>query len=192
MDISRSDINTSTKYSASIQGRQDIEIRPQISGTITSVNIREGENVRKGQILFVIDQIPFRAAHNQAIANVKAAKASFSTAKLNYESKARLFKENVISEFELLTAENEFHNAEAGLLQSEAAEINARNNLSYTEIKSPVNGIAGVLPYRQGALVGPDIPMPLTSLSDNSQMYVYFSMNENQALSMMRRWGSIE
>ena len=190
--IAKSNKNTTTRYSASIQGRQDVEIRPQVSGVIESVYINEGEKVRKGQILFIIDQVPYRAALNEAIASVKSAKASLATAKLNFESRQRLYKEKVISEYELLTAENLFLNAEAALAQAEAAETSARNNLSYTEVKSPVNGIAGVIPYRQGALVGPTIANPLTSVSDNSEMYVYFSIAENQALAMMRQWGSME
>ena len=190
--VEKSSINTSSKYSASIQGRQDVEIRPQVSGAIMEVNIKEGENVRKGQILFVIDQVPYKAALNQAVANVKAAQAALSSAKLNYESRQRLFSEKVISEYELLTSENAMLSAEATLAQCQAAEVNARNNLSYTEVKSPVNGIAGMLPFRQGALVGPETVQPLTNVSDNSQMFVYFSVSENDALAMMREWGSME
>ncbi len=190
--VAKTNVETITRYSASIQGCQDVEIRPQVSGVIEAVHISEGENVRKGQTLFVIDQVPFRAALNEAISNVKAAKAALATARLNYESKQRLFAEKVISEYELLASENGFHSAEAGLAQSEAAEASARNNFSYTEVKSPVNGVVGVLPYRQGALVSPNIAQPLTSVSDNSQMYVYFSVGENQALAMMREWGTME
>ena len=190
--VSKSDINTTTRYSATIQGRQDVEVRPQISGAITAVKIKEGEQVRKDQVLFVIDQAPYKAILNQTIANVKAAQASLSTAKLNYASKQKLFSEKVISEYELLTAENSLHSAEAALAQCEAAEVKARNDLSYTEVKSPVNGVAGMIPFRQGALVGPDMNQPLTSVSDNSQMYVYFSVSEIQALAMLRQWGSME
>lgn len=78
------------------------------------------------------------------------------------------------------------------MAQAEAQEVNARNNLSYTEVKSPSNGIVGMLPYRVGALVGPTIVEPLTTVSDNSEMYVYFSMTENQVLDMVRQYGSIE
>ncbi|MDE5637616.1 MAG: efflux RND transporter periplasmic adaptor subunit, partial [Alistipes sp.] len=73
-----------------------------------------------------------------------------------------------------------------------AQEVNARNSLSYTEVKAPSNGVVGTLPYRVGALVGPSIPQPLTTVSDNSSMYVYFSMNENRLLSLVREYGSMD
>lgn len=69
--------------------------------------------------------------------------------------------------------------------------MNAANNLSYTVVKAPANGVVGTLPYRVGALVSASIPQPLTTVSDNSEMYVYFSMNENQLLNLTRRYGSI-
>jgi membrane fusion protein (multidrug efflux system) len=83
-------------------------------------------------------------------------------------------------------------NSEAVLAQAQAAEMNARNNLSYTAVKSPSNGVAGILPYRQGALVSPNIPQPLTTISDNSEMYVYFSIDENQLLGLMKQHGSLD
>ena len=192
MSISRSDISLHTRYSASIQGKQDIEIRPQVAGTIISVHINEGERVRKGQTLFVIDQVPYRAALNQAQANVKAAEATVATATLNHQTRQRLFAEKVISQYDLQTAENEKLKAEAELAQAEANVLNARNNLSYTEVRSPADGVAGMIPYRQGALVDAAIAQPLTTVSDNSEMYVYFSMNESQMLSFMRRHGSMD
>ena len=82
--------------------------------------------------------------------------------------------------------------SEAMLAQYQAAEIKAKNDLSYTEVRSPVTGTAGIIPFRQGALVGPDISQPLTRVSDNSEMYVYFSISENQALSLLKTHGSME
>ena len=192
LTIAKTNSSTSSRYSASVQGCRDVEIRPQVSGAMVSLHIKEGDPVRNGQLLFVIDQVPFKAALDEAQANVKAAEASLATARLNAESKQRLFDEQVISEFELLSARNALHNAEAALAQARAGELKARNDLSYTEVRSPVNGIAGVLPYRQGALVGPSVAQPLTTVSDNSSMFVYFSISENQALSLLRQWGSME
>lgn len=92
---------------------------------------------KKGQVLFIIDQVPYQAALNTAIANVEAAKASVATAQLTYESKQELYKNKVVSEFDLKTAYNTLLSAKAQLAQAEAQEVNARNNLSYTEVKSP-------------------------------------------------------
>lgn len=179
-------------YSATIRGRQDIEIYPQVSGFLTQLCVQEGEEVKKGQILFIIDQVGYQAALQTAQANVAAAEASLATARLTYDSKQELFKQNVVSEFDLSTAKNALLTAEAQLAQMKASEVNARNNLSYTVVKSPVNGVAGTLPYRVGALVSSAIPEPLTTVSDNSDMYVYFSLTENQLLDLIRQYGSKE
>ncbi len=190
MAVGAADKELLTTYSATIRGQQDVDIYPQVSGTLTKLCINEGETVRKGQLLFVIDQVPYLAALRTAEANVEAAKAGVATAQLTYESKEALYKENVISEFEKNTAYNNLLTAKAQLAQADAQRVNAANNVSYTEVKSPVNGVVGVLPYRVGALVSPSMPKPLTSVSDNSSMYVYFSMSENQLLNLTRRFGS--
>lgn len=182
----------STPYSASIQGVQDIEIYPQITGTITQVNVGEGAIVKKGTTLFIIDQAPYIAALNTAKANVSAATAELATAQLNYDSRKELFSQQVVSEFDLRTAENELALAKAGLQQMNAQLANAENNLSYTVIKSPSDGVVGTLPYKIGALVSPTMTLPLTTVSDNSEMFIYFSMNENQLLSLTREFGSME
>ena len=190
MTVSTSEKTLSNNYSASIRGKQDIDIYPQVSGFITKLCVAEGESVKKGQVLFIIDQVPYQAALNTAIANVEAAKASVATAQLTYESKQELYKNKVVSEFDLKTAYNTLLSAKAQLAQAKAQEVNARNNLSYTEVKSPSNGVIGTLPYRVGALVSASLPKPLTTVSDNSEMYVYFSMTENQLLALTRQYGS--
>ncbi len=182
----------SESYSATIRGRQDIDIYPQVSGTIVKLNVSEGDKVRAGEILFVIDQVPYQAALNTALANVEAAKAGLATAELNYESNKELYAEKVISEFTLKTSENDYLTAKAQLSQAEAAEVDARNNLSYTEVKSPSDGVIGTLPYRIGALVSSAMAQPLTTVSDYNEMYVYFSMSENQLLNLIRQHGGLE
>lgn len=181
-----------TSYSASIRGRQDIDIYPQISGTLTQLAVQEGERVKEGQLLFVIDQVPYQAALRTAQANVKAAKVALNTAKITYDSKKKLREKNVISDFDLQTSENNKLSAEAALDQMKAMEITAQQNLSYTEIRSTSPGVVGTLPYRKGTLVSPNMPQPLTTVSDNTQMYVYFSMSENKLLSLTREYGSID
>lgn len=192
MEIGISDKTFTASYSASIKGKQDVEIRPQVSGLITEVRVREGENVRKGQILFVIDQVAFRATHETARANVEAAQANVETAKLTASSKAELYAQEIVSLYDLQTAQNSLKNAEAQLAQAQAQEVNAANELSYTIIRSPSDGVVGATPYRVGALVNSSIVTPLTTISDNSEMYVYFSMTENQILSLIRQYGSLD
>ena len=192
MEVKAADKELSTSYSATIRGRQDIDIYPQVSGTIEKLCVTEGQTVRRGQLLFVIDQIPYRAALKTAVANVEAARAAMATAELTYNSNKELYAQKVVSEFSLKTAENTYLTAKAQLTQAEAQEVNARNNLSYTEVKSPRDGVVGALPYRVGALVGANLPYPLTTVSDNSDMYVYFSMTENQLLALTRQYGSMD
>lgn len=191
MSISLTDQTLHSRYSATIQGKQDVEIYPQISGLITKVCVTDGAPVKKGQTLFVIDQIAYKAAVETARANVAKAEADVATAQLTADSKRELFRENVVSEFDLQTAENSLLSAKAVLAQAKAELINARNNLSYTEIKSPVDGQAGLISLRVGALVSPSMTSPLVSVSDNDEMYVYFSMNEKQVLAQSRQNSSL-
>ena len=189
--IATTDREIQSNYSATIRGRQDIDIYPQVSGTISELRVTEGQSVSKGQTLFIIDQVPYKAALQTAEANVAAAKASVATAQLTYDSKKELFAKSVVSQYDLSTAENTLLTAKAQLAQAEAQRVNAANNLSYTVVKAPANGMVGTLPYRVGALVSASIPQPLTTVSDNSEMYVYFSMTENQLLNLTRKYGSI-
>ena len=140
--------------------------------------------------MFVIDQVPYKAALETAVANVESAKANLATAELTYKSTQALFAKKVVSDFNLQTTENAYLTAKAQLAQAKAQEVNARNDLSYTEVKSPSNGVVGMLPYRVGTLVNSNMPQPLTTVSDNSEMYVYFSMTENQLLALTRQYGS--
>ena len=190
--VSTSEINVTEKYPASIEGRQDIAIFPQVSGTISKVCVKEGQKVRKGQSLFIIDQVPFKAALQMAQANVEAAQAGVATAQLVYDSRVKLFDEKVISEFDMLTNKNQLLTAKAGLAQAEAQLVNAENNMTYTQVLSPVDGVVGTIPFRAGALVSPAIPQPLTTVSDNSQMYVYYSISEIQLLGLTAQHGSMD
>ncbi|MBQ8839225.1 MAG: efflux RND transporter periplasmic adaptor subunit [Bacteroidales bacterium] len=191
LEISLSDRTLTTGYSAAISGVQTVEIRPQVSGMITDILIEEGESVRKGQVLFIIDQTPYKAAYEIAVANVKSAEAALSTAQLIYESNKDLYEQDVVSEFDLMTAQNDLTEAEARLALCKAEEVNAGNNLSYTEVRSPVNGVASMIPYRVGALVNSNISQPLVTVSDDSSVYAYFSMAENQMLDMVQQYGSL-
>lgn len=182
----------STSYAATITGCQTVEIRPQVEGVLTKICIHEGDEVHKGQVLFEIDPAQFQAAYDIAVANVNSAEASVSTAKLVLDSNKELYEEKVISDFELNTAKNELSEAQAKLRLAQAELEKADTNLSYTMVKSPVNGVASMIPYRVGALVRSTITEPLVTVSDDEDIYAYFSLAENQMLEMVRQYGSLK
>lgn len=190
--VSKKNVTLESSYTATIRGQQDIEVYPQVSGTLQKLYVTEGQKVKKGQPLFVIDQVPYQAAVNTSEATLKAARAQEATSKLNLDSRQELFDKKVVSEYDLKTAENTWLSAKASVAQAEAQLINAKNSLSYTVVKSPSDGVVGTLPYRLGALVGPTLPQPLTTISDNDKMYVYFSITESQLLQLSRKYGSME
>lgn len=192
MTVSRKSIKLSQRYSASLKGVQDVEIRPQVSGTITKICVKEGAIVKKGQPLFVIDQVPYQAALETAEANVRVAEANVATAKATSKSKDNLYDKKIISNLDRQTAANSLSGSVAQLALARAELKNARNNLSYTVVKSPVDGKIGMLPYKVGALVSPQIETALTTVSNNSNIYAYFSMTENEILSLVKKSGSLE
>ena len=179
-----------SNYPAAIKGKRDIEIRPNVSGFITDLRVDEGSVVRKGQVLFVIDTVPYKAALKVAESNVEVAKASTETARLTAENKRELQRRDIISEYDLQMAENSYASAKAQLAQAEAQLVNARNNDSYTRVISPLDGVVGEIPFRVGSLVSPSSATPLTTVSDNSEMYVYFSMTERQILELVAQYGA--
>lgn len=192
MTLKKEDRQLSVSYPAVIEGKQDVDVRPQVSGTITLVCVEEGARVHKGQVLFVIDQVPYKAALQKAKAAVAVAEANEATAKQTLEGKKLLYSDKVISDFELRTAQNDYKSAEANLMQARAELTDAQNNLSYTEVKSPVDGYAGMTEYRIGALVSSSMTDALITVSDNSSMYAYFSLTEKQILALTSQYGSLD
>lgn len=178
------------QYSAILKGRQSVEMRPQCSGLIMRICIKEGAGVRKGQTLFVINRTPYLAAVKAASADVAQAEARLATVRLTLEGKEKLFREAIISDFELKTAYNDMKEAEAVLRQAKARYDNALTELSYTEVKSPVDGVAGMIPYRVGALVDRNIAEPLVCVSDTEEMFAYFSVSESDELARNARLGT--
>ena len=191
MVVSRKDMTLERQYSARLTGKQIVEIRPQVSGCITQILTGEGEAVRKGQTLFIIDQVPYRAALEVAEATRKSAEARLSTARMNYENESLLKQGHVVSDMSVDQMRNALLEAEAALAQAKAQEVNARNDLSYTEVKSPVSGVASMIPWHVGSLVSSTITEPLVTVADDSEMYVYFSISERQALDLISQYGSI-
>lgn len=181
-----------SSYSAAIKGKQNVEIRPQVSGLITQICINEGAQVRKGQLLFVIEQAPYKAAVETAQANVENAQAKLANAQLVESSQAELFKAGVVADFDMQKAHNSTAEAHAALSQTKAQLSKAQTDLSYTEVRCPVDGVASMIPYRVGALVSSAISEPLVTVSDQNKMYAYFSMTESQTLNLTRQSGSLD
>ena len=173
-----------TTFPALIKGKTDIAIRPQVTGFITKVHVDEGQQVRKGQVLFTLDQVQFNAAVEQALAAVNAAKTAVATAQLTADSKRQLLEKNIISNYEYQLADNQLQTAKAQLVQSQAALTNARKNLAYTVVTAPSDGVVGKIPNREGSLASPTSAEPLTTVSDNSEVYAYFSLTEKDLLEM--------
>ena len=180
-----------TTYPATIRGVQDVEIRPKISGFITKLCVKEGQTVKKGQLLFEIDNVTYQAAVRQAEAAVNSAEAQLNTSKLTYENNQKLFANNVIGTYELQSSKNSYENAQAALAQAKANYVSAKQNLDFCYVTSPADGVVGDLPYRVGALVSSSSAQPLTTVSNTSTMQVYFAMTEKDVLDMTREKGGL-
>lgn len=173
-----------TTFPATIKGKTDIDIRPQVTGFITKVHVDEGQHVRKGQVLFTLDQVQFNAAVDQAQAAVNSAQTAVNTAQLTADSKKTLFEKNIISQYEYQMAQNSLAQAKSQLANAQAALTTARKNLAYTVVTSPSDGVVGTIPNREGSLASPSSATPLTTVSENSDVYAYFSLTEKDLLSM--------
>ena len=182
----------SSTYSATIRGKQDVDIRTKVEGYITDIKVKEGSIVKQGQTLFVIDQAQYLAALATAEAKVEVKQALVEASQLSAAAKEVLFEQDIVSEFDLRMARTNLAASKAELAQAKADELTASNNLAYTLIKSPVDGVVGTLPFRVGTFVRPSESTPITTVSDNSEMYVYFSLSESQVLSLKRQYGAIE
>ena len=184
MTVGTQSSSSQATYPATIKGMQDVQISPKVQGFITQINVKEGQTVSAGQVLFVLDNATYQAQVRQAQAAVNTAQATCNTAKLTYENAKKLSENNVIGDFELQSAANGFESAKAGLAQAQASLANAKEMLSFCYVKSPAAGVVGTLPYKVGTLVS--AASVLTTVSNISQMEVYFSMTEKDALAMSK------
>jgi len=177
-----------SEYPAMLQGQQNIEIRPKIDGYIEHIYIDEGATVKKGQLLFKISAPQYEQDVKNALAAINTAEADVNTAELQVEKTKPLVDRHIISEYELKSAENALKIKQAVLLQAKTTLANAQTNLAYGTISSPVDGVAGTLPYKLGSLVSSTTTSPLTMISNISRVYAYFSMNEKQLLDFSRQY----
>ena len=180
--VGTSSADMQSTYPAVIKGVQDVEIRPKATGFITQINVKEGQTVGAGQVLFVIDNETATQQVRQAQAAVNTAQQQCNTAKLTYENSQKLHESRVIGDFELQTSQNSYEVAQAQLAQAKASLASAKEQLSYCYVKSPASGVVGTLPYKKGALVSSS--NVLTTVSNNSSMEVYFSVTEKAAMQL--------
>jgi membrane fusion protein (multidrug efflux system) len=180
--VGTSSVSMQTTYPATIKGVQDVQISPKVQGFITQINVKEGQTVGAGQVLFVLDNVTYQSQVRQSQASVNTAQAACNTAKLSYENAQKLFENKVIGDFELQSATNSYESAKAALALAQAGLASAKEMLSFCYVKSPAAGVVGTLPYKKGALV--NTASVLTTVSNNSSMEIYFSLTEKDALSM--------
>jgi membrane fusion protein (multidrug efflux system) len=171
-----------TDYPATIQGQQNVEIRPKIDGYIERIYVDEGATVRQGQLLFRISAPQYEQEVRTARANIQIAQANVNAAQMEVNKVRPLVERNIISKYELQSAQFTLQSRQAALAQANATYANARTNLGYTSVTSPVNGIVGTIPYKIGSLVSSNTAQPLTTVSNVGNIYAYFSINEKQAL----------
>jgi membrane fusion protein (multidrug efflux system) len=171
-----------TDFPASIQGQENIEIRPRIEGYIEKIFVDEGAVVKKGQPLFKINDPQYEQAVRTANAGIKTAQAQVSTAKLAVVKVTPLVQKEIVSKYELESAQYSYDSALASLASAKAVLVNAQTNLGYTTVTSPVNGVVGSIPFRLGSLVNSSTTDPLTTVSSIGNVYAYFALNEKLLL----------
>lgn len=192
LTVETQDHQVEVAYAAQIRGAQDIRIIPRVEGYLEETKVKEGSRVKKGQLLFLIDQVAYKAALRTAEANVQQAQALLAKAEQEYQGKQQLHAAQVVLDFDLAQTQRDLEVAKANLAAALATQEAARNELSFTELRSPSDGVIGRLPYRKGDLVGPSTTEGLTVVSDNHQMHVYFSMTESQVMDFLTAYPSMQ
>jgi len=178
---------TYTDYPAAIQGEQVVEIRPMVSGYLQQILVPEGATVKKGQLLFTISNPQFEQDKITAEAAIKSAEADVAAARMNVEKVKPLVDKDIVSKYELEAAQYTLQSQEATLAQAKATLANAETNIGYTYIRSPHDGVIGLIPYKMGALVNSTTTDPLTTLSNAGNVFAYYTLTEKQLLNFYDR-----
>ena len=184
MTVKKSDIELPYKFSARMKGQNDVTVTPQVSGQLMKICVAEGQQVKQGQTLFVIDSRNAQLELEAAQANLQAALAQENSAKLEYESNKNLFEKKIVSSYLLSNSENSYKQAQASVAQARAAVNRAKVNLGFCTITASVSGVIGEIPVRTGDQVSP--MTQLTMLSGNTTMYAEFSVTEALVESMVK------
>ncbi|MCM1291012.1 MAG: efflux RND transporter periplasmic adaptor subunit [Prevotella sp.] len=182
LTVTEENTTLETAYPATLHGKNDVEIRPQISGFLTKVHVKEGQQVSAGQVLFTIDQVSLQAAVDAAEAAVRVAEANVNVARTQANNDKILLDKNIISPSAYQTSADQLNAAKAQLAQAQAQVVSAKKNLSYSTVTAPASGVVGTIDYKEGALVSPSTL--LTIISNNGEMEAYFSMNEKEVLAL--------
>jgi membrane fusion protein (multidrug efflux system) len=175
-----------SSYPTTLEGRQTVNVRPRVQGFIVEMRVDEGDVVDQGQVLFRLNNEEYQQAVRSAEADVEAARANVQQATDEVERLTELVEQDIVSEYELRSAKNTLQSRRGALSQAEAALENAKVDLEYTYVRSPADGVIGSIPYRIGSLVSSTSTEPLTVVSDISEVYAYFSMNERELLEMVQ------
>src|SRR5258708_8033617 len=174
-------------FPATIQGQQNVEIRPKIDGYLTALYVDEGSVVKKYQLLFRISAETYEQGVRTAEANVKIAQADLDAAQMQVNKVKPLEIKDIISKYELIAAQNTVEAKEAALAQANATLVNAKVSLGYSTIYSPIDGLIGSIPFKIGSLVSSTNTQPLTTVSNIKNIYAYFSINENDQLDFFMK-----
>ena len=184
MTVKKSDIELPYKFSARMKGQNDVTVTPQVSGQLMNICVTEGQQVKKGQTLFIIDSRNAQLELEAAQANLQAALAQENSAKLEYESNKNLFDKKIVSTYMLTNSENSYKQAQASVAQARAAVNRAKVNLGFCTITATVSGVIGEIPVRVGDQVSP--MTQLTILSGNTAMYAEVSVTEAIVETMVK------
>lgn len=190
LTIKRQTVTIPSRYSAVIQGRTDVSIMPQTSGQLMDVCVKVGQKVKKGDVMFRIDDRPAKNVLNARKADLTASQAQMESARLEYESNQNLFEKNIVSSYMLNTSLNDYNRAKAAVAQAEAAVSQAMLDLEFCTIFAPVDGLVGYIKNNPGDLVSP--VTKLTTVSGTSEMKASFSVTESTLQNALETSGSID
>lgn len=174
-------------YPATLAGEREVKLFPQVDGRILKCHYVNGDFVKQGQTLITIDPTPYRLQVQSDEANVKAAEAALSTARLQYESQQKLYEKKIVSEYVMKTAQNNYLTAQAQLAQAQAALSNSRTNLSHCTLVAPISGVVTSGRDNVGFLVSPGMAEAILTITDQTSIHAHFSITEDMYTSIFRQ-----
>jgi membrane fusion protein, multidrug efflux system len=184
--VLQQDVRLESEYTGQTYGQSDIQINPRVDGVILSLNFKEGTLVNKGQLLYTIDPLPFKAKVSEAEAKLAEAQADLAKSKSDLDMVEPLAKINAVSQRELVAAKAAYEAAKAKINASEATLDNAKIQLGYCRITAPISGLIGISKVRVGDYVQPGPFSVLNTISDLGDIRVRFTLSEQEYLRIFR------